>query len=106
MSPATLTRLARALLLGIPLMMGPTCPGEAVNPDDDASGDDDDSVGLCSGPGCVNSDDCPAAEPADGDACGFSGNCHFCTGGADDAARGYTCDGYSFAAAGTYDCTP
>ncbi len=77
--------------------------------DDDDSGDDDDSPSetsaLCTGPGCSNSTDCPAAEPADGDACTFNGNCHYCEGGSDEAA-GFTCDGSSFSAQGTYTCNP
>lgn len=65
------------------------------------------SAALCAGPGCVNSDDCPAEEPFDGDGCSFGGNCHYCDSADDDsAARGYTCDGTSFTAQGTYDCTP
>ena len=102
--PTRFALTSRILLLGIPLLMGPQCPGEAV--DDDATADDDDAASaLCSGPGCVNSGSCPATEPADGDTCGFTGNCHYCVGGDDAAANGYTCDMYYFSAQGTFNCT-
>ena len=60
---------------------------------------------VCSGPGCVNATECPMAEPDDGGDCDFAGNCHYCDNGDDTSARGYTCDGTSFSAQGTFDCT-
>jgi hypothetical protein len=58
---------------------------------------------LCAGPGCVNASDCPALIPESGDACTFSGNCHYCLAG-DTTAEGYTCDGAEFTAQGTFEC--
>lgn len=98
------------ILLGlIGLAVFATLPAGCPADDDDDSGmdDDDDAAGsaLCSGPGCMNSGECPPAEPDAGDPCTFNGNCHYCPDGSDEA-EGYTCNGTSFTYQGTYTCNP
>mgnify|MGYP000321058437 CR=1 FL=1 len=96
--PRFLTLLFTMLTItfGIGLMAG--CP---PTDDDDSGGAE--GTDLCSGPGCSNSNDCPIEEPAPGDLCDFTGNCHYCE--QDTAATGYTCDGTSFTDQGVFDCT-
>ena len=68
-----------------------------------ACGADGVAGSLCEGDNCVNSADCPTAEPVDGDECDFQGNCHYCGDGTD--ADGYTCDGSTFTSQGVFDCS-
>lgn len=94
-------RLLQLILITFGVTMGLAltgCPG-----DDDDSGTDE--TELCSGPGCLNADECPTETVTAGDACDFNGNCHYCADGDDTAAAGFTCDGTSFTDQGTYDCT-
>jgi len=82
---------------GLGLIAG--CP--PVSDDDDSAGSDD--TELCGGPDCANSGDCPTVEPDPGDACDFTGNCHYCDVGS-TTASGYTCDGTSFTFVNTFTC--
>ncbi len=86
------------LTLGLTVLSG--CP--PTNDDDDSDGSGGSAL-LCSGTSCVNTAGCPAAEPAAGDPCSFTGNCHYCVDGSRDA-EGYTCDGTSFTYQGTFAC--
>ena len=75
------------------------CP--PVNDDDDS--DSGEERVKCSGTYCTTEAQCPDAEPDAGDACDFTGNCHYCLPGSDEA-EGYTCDGTSFTYQGSFDC--
>ncbi|MEZ4321708.1 MAG: hypothetical protein R3F61_29810 [Myxococcota bacterium] len=55
---------------------------------------------------CSQAAECPSSEPEGGDACTFTGNCHYCDGSNTTAAQGYTCDGSTFTYQGSFDCTP
>ena len=90
--PHMRTVLALGMLAGIALF--------GCGDDEGAGGSD---YMLCSGSNCVNSADCPEDEPTDGDDCTFSGNCHYCPTG-ENMANGYTCDGSTFSAQGTFTC--